>query len=426
MAFEKLIDTFQNDPSDEKRRQAAEALVANEMYNNISIQAFSNGLLDSDMGIRDVCQRALLNTPDEHKMITARNIAPYINSRELGLRNPAGEILTKMGASAVQILLPYLKSNDHDVRKFACDILGLIGDETIATYIIPLLNDPDKNAMLSAIETLGNLNAVGALDSLIMVYETFDEVKPFVIEAIGKLGGENSESYLLEQLEANNIDVFLKTTIIDALSYNAKNINISYKLLKTMPNCQIELQKIMMMTAFAIAFRLDEQLIMPDELRYIANIGMKEKDENIMIASLIALGNEYRNDDIDSLVKVISKNISDLNKQILYNLVVNSSPYEISNLLELYFILEADTETSSDFLVFLPEFWNQVSDVNKNAIVDSILLAIEQNCDEKILEIIELLYNVDAQLIKNKVEIYSKETSEENKNMIEAFLKRIG
>ena len=406
MNFEQLIDTFQNNPNEEERRQAAEDLVASNMYNNISIQAFSHGMLDSEAGIRDASQRALLNTPDEFKTITARTIAPYINSTELELRNLAGEILTRMGEYAVQTLIPYLKSNDCDVRKFACDILGLIGNESIAPNIIPLLNDTDKNVMLSAIETLGNLNATIALDALIMVYETFDEVKPFVIESIGKLGGENSESYLLEQLEKDSNDNFLKSTIIDALSYNAKDIDISYKLLKAMPHCPIELQKIMMMTAFAITFRLNEKLIMPDELRYVAHIGMKEKDENIMIASLLALGNKYRNDDIESLVRVIAKNIPDLNKQIAYNLFVNSSVYEVHNCLELYFLWDATVEASCEFLVYLSEFWDEVSDENKNTIIDSILLAIEQNYNEKILEILEIVYILNSQLVKNKLFLY--------------------
>ena len=421
MTFEQLINIFQNDPNEEKRRQAVDDLVANEMYDNTSIQAFSNGLLDSDAGIRDICQRALLNTPVEYKSITARNIAPYINFKELELRNAAGEILTKMGENAVHILLPYLKSNDPDVRKFACDILGIIGDETIAHNITPLLTDPDRNAMLSAIETLGNLNATTELDSLIMVYENFDEVKPFVIEAIGKLGGENSESYLLEQLD-KDADAFLKTTIIDALSYNAKDIDISYRLLKAMPNCQIELQKIMLMTAFAIAFRLNEQLVMPADLRYVAHIGMKEKDENVMTASLLALGDVYRSEDIDSLIGVIAKNIYGLNKQIAYNLFVNSSSCEIATLLELFFLTDTDIEADCDFLVYLPDFWNMVPGENKNAIIDSILLTIEQDCNEKMLEILVMLYGIDPQLILCELEKYKNETSEENRNIIDKFI----
>ena len=422
MTLEKLIDDFQNNPSNDKRRQAAEDIVANNMYNDVSIYAFANGLLDSDQGIRDVSQRALLNTPDEYKANTARAVAPYINTTEIELRNAAGEILTKMDEYAVKILLPYLKSKDFDVRKFACDILGLIGDEEIIEYIIPLLNDPDKNAMLSAIETLGNLRAASALDAMIMVYENFDEVKPFVIEAIGKIGGENSESYLLEQLEIDTNDTFLQTTIIDALAYNAKNIDISYKLLRSMPNCKLELQKIMLTTAFAIAFRLDTQLIMPDELRYVSHLGLKEKDKNIMIASLISLGNKYDEKDVLLLLDVVLKNIPELNQQILYNLVVNSATKEVTSFLNEYLSRDMDTESNCDFLEYLNLFWDEISQNNKIAIMDAIIFCIEQNYNDNIMELVELIYDIEPQQMREKLEIYINETTEENRKIITEFL----
>jgi len=233
MNFEQLIDTFQNHPLPDKRRQAADDIISNKMLNDIAIKAFSNGMLDSDIGIRDICQRALLDTPEELKPITSRAVAPYINMREIELRNLAGEILTKMGDPTIPVLIPYLKSHDYDVRKFACDILGLIGNENTVQHVIPLLNDSDKNTLLSAIETLGNLRAESALDSLIMVYEnfdivkSFDEVKPFIIEAIGKIGGENADSYLLEQFKKET-DMFLQSAIFESLSFNTRIIDVSY------------------------------------------------------------------------------------------------------------------------------------------------------------------------------------------------------
>jgi hypothetical protein len=348
MNFEHLIDTFQNHPLPDKRRQAADDLISNKMYNEITIKAFAHGLLDTDIGIRDVCQRALLDTPDEFKTVAAIAVAPYINMREIELRNLSGEILTRLGEPTIPVLVPYLKSNDFDVRKFACDILGLIGNDSTVQYIVPLLNDTDKNALLSAIETLGNLSAESALDSLIMVYEnfeivkSFDEVKPFIIEAIGKIGGENAESYLLEQLKKET-ELFLQSAIIDALAFNTKHLEVSYKLLEIMPTSKsVELQKIMLTTAFAIAFRLEESLIMPNELRHVSYTGMKENDSNIMTASVISLGDSYQMNDIQPLIDVIfrigNSDDADLNKQILYNLTVGSSTDVLLSFFESYFV----------------------------------------------------------------------------------------
>lgn len=422
MVFEDLIDKFQNDPLPEVRRRAADDLIANNMINEISIKAFANGLLDNDIGIRDVCQRALLDTPEEFKALSAIAVAPYINMREIELRNLAGEILTKLGAPSVSILLPYLKSNDFDVRKFACDILGLIADEGIVSYVTPLLSDHDKNVQLSAVETLGNLRAESALDALIMVYENFDEIKPAVIESIGKIGGDNSESYLLEQLD-NESDIFLQTTIIDALSFNAKSIDISYKLLAKMPRSNIEMQKIMLMTAFAISFRLEEKLLMPDDLRYVSHQGLLEEDENIMVASLISLGNVYRIEDIKPLIGVISKEQSDINQQIMYNLTVNSSVNEITYFFESFFILEDITDTQIDIIDYLPLFWNEIPIENKEAIIDALLINFEFTGSRRILNLFEGLQTQDKDLIETRLFQYSTETSQENKILIDEFLK---
>ncbi|MPM64120.1 hypothetical protein SDC9_111006 [bioreactor metagenome] len=342
--------------------------------------------------------------------------------REIELRNLAGEILTKLGAPSVSILLPYLKSNDFDVRKFACDILGLIADEGIVSYVTPLLSDHDKNVQLSAVETLGNLRAESALDALIMVYENFDEIKPAVIESIGKIGGDNSESYLLEQLD-NESDIFLQTTIIDALSFNAKSIDISYKLLAKMPRSNIEMQKIMLMTAFAISFRLEEKLLMPDDLRYVSHQGLLEEDENIMVASLISLGNVYRIEDIKPLIGVISKEQSDINQQIMYNLTVNSSVNEITYFFESFFILEDITDTQIDIIDYLPLFWNEIPIENKEAIIDALLINFEFTGSRRILNLFEGLQTQDKDLIETRLFQYSTETSQENKILIDEFLK---
>ena len=418
MVFKELIDKFQNAPEAENRRLAAEDLISNNLINEISIKAFANGLLDNEIGIRDVSQRALIDTPDEFKAVAASAVAPYINMREIELRNLAGEILTKLGAASVPILLPYLKSNDPDVRKFACDILGLVGDEKIVPFVIPLLSDNDKNVQLSAVETLGNLPATPeTLNALIMVYENFEEIKSFVIEAIGKIGGENSESYLLEQLEKEK-DMFLQTTIIDALSYNAKSIDISYKLLERMPNVCIEMQKIMLMTAFAISFRLEETLLMPDELRHISHKGMLEKDENVMIASLISLGNSYRKDDIESLLYVITAENEDLTRQIMYNLAVNTCPEEIAYFFEQFFALEDKNEKQYDIFDTLSLFWAEIPAVNKDIIVDSVLINFELTSSRRTLLTLEMLLSLDENLVKPKLLKYSSETSEENKLLI--------
>jgi hypothetical protein len=77
---------------------------------------------------------------------------------------------------------------------------------------------------------------------------------------------------------------------------------------------------------------------MPDNLRYVSYIGMKENDVNIMIASVISLGSTYREEDIKPLINVLTKDIADINTQILHNLTVYSSPTVLTQFFEHFLI----------------------------------------------------------------------------------------
>ncbi len=421
MEFKELINKFQNDPYPDNRRHAVNDLIHNQMINEISIKAFANGLLDPEIGIRDICQRALSEAPDEFKPLAASSISSYITVPDIELRNLAGDILIKLGSASVSTLLPFLKDKDHDVRKFACDILGLVADASIADNILPLLTDSDKNVQIAGVEALGNIQAESALDQLIMIYENFEEIKPSVIEAIGKIGGNISEDYLLEKLSSEN-NQFLQIAIIDALAFNAKHISISYNLLERMESSHPEMQKIMLMTAFAIAFRLGEPLIMPDNLRFVAHRAMLEDDENIRMAGLIALGDKYGKEDFDALIAVIGKNIEDANQNIIYNITANSEAAIINEFFNMFFEWENTAHIQTDFLENITLCWDSIPLPNKDAVINTLLINFELTDAKHILHTLSALKLKDSDYITNKLRQYSLETSIENKQKMEALL----
>ncbi len=392
------------------------------MLNDISIKAFASGLLDSNDGVRDICQRALSDVPNELKSVAASAVVAYIAMPDILLRNLAGDILIKLGAASVSSLLPFLKSHDHDVRKFACDILGLIANSDITNYITPLLLDTDKNVQLAAVEALGNLHAQESLDQLIMTYENFDEVKPWVIEAIGKIGGANSESYLLERLDEET-DQFLQIAIIDALAFNAETIDISYKLMSKIADTHPEMQKIMLMTSFAISFRLGVELKIPDDLRHIAHRAIYEKDVNISTAALIALGDKYYKEDIDALIEIISRGNPDLMRTIMCHLVVKSDVQVISEFTNKFIEWENTTNSSSDFFDNLIFCWQNVPNENRDPVVGALLDSFEFTGSNTILGILSGLIAQDTNgYVYDKLFEYSLQASEENKSKIEPLL----
>lgn len=115
----------------------------------------------------------------------ARKAAAHIRSTNVAARNLAGETLIRMGAVAVPVLLPFLSDPDHDVRKFAIDVLAELPAGIYAPRIAEALDDPDANVRLAAIDALGALGATAYADALAARYEIEPLARPSVVEALG-------------------------------------------------------------------------------------------------------------------------------------------------------------------------------------------------------------------------------------------------
>ncbi len=179
------------------RRRAAEELA--EIKGFTPIAALAAALRDENKGVRDSALRSLSRIGSEY---VARAAVEYIADENIVTRNLAAELLLKLKEHSVGALLPYLYDVNQDVRKFAVDILGLIGDESTVAHIIPLLDDPDENVVVSAAEALGNIRSPLAVPHLIRVFKLNDNAKAIVAEALGKIGDETGGDFLLKYFSA--------------------------------------------------------------------------------------------------------------------------------------------------------------------------------------------------------------------------------
>lgn len=177
------------------------------------------------------------------------------------------------------------------------------------------------------------------------------------------------------------------------------------------------------MTSFAISFRLGVNLKMPDELRYIAHRAIYEKDENISTAALIALGTEYREEDIDSLIEIISRGDANLMRTIMCHLVVNSDTQVIVKFTNKFVEWENSSNSSSDFFDNLIFCWQNVPNENRDTLVGALLESFEFTGSDTILGILSGLISQDTNgYVYDKLFEYSLQTSEENKLKIEPLL----
>jgi HEAT repeat protein len=214
--IKQTIETLLSSPEPNQRRQAAEDLAAG---NSLAVvAALAAALRDDNNGVRDAAARSLLQIGGPH---VPKAIVEYIADRNITTRNLAGELLIKCGTDAISCLLPYCGDPDEDVRKFAVDILGLVGTQELDSLLIPLINDPAPNVVVSVVEALGNIRSVAAIKPLMSAFERYDYARITVAESLGKIGDAGAMDFLQLKLywamQDRSADPLLMFAIIEAL-----------------------------------------------------------------------------------------------------------------------------------------------------------------------------------------------------------------
>jgi hypothetical protein len=213
---QKAIEELLHGEDADRRRQAAEELGGHDDV--AAIRALATALKDQDKGVRDATSQALLAIGGDP---VARMIVDYIADDNIVTRNLAGDMLRRLGNDSVASLLPYTRNADCDVRKFAIDLLGLVGSAETAPSIISCLVDPDENVVVAAVETLGELRNPAVVPHLIMTYADHLFARASVAEAAGKIGGPEALGFLQqtfdEVIAATPPDLIVLCTLIDSL-----------------------------------------------------------------------------------------------------------------------------------------------------------------------------------------------------------------
>ncbi len=396
------LNAFRNAEDIGERLQAGQQILDNGKCTQEAINAFAIGLKDEDRGIRDMCSRALMNVCSDMAHVAAEAIADLITTNNIEVRNLAGDILLNLGQFAVNSLLPYLADTDRDVRKYACDIIGLSAGDEEVEFIIPLLNDEDSNCVASAIEALGNIGNIKSVNSIIELYQKNEDFRPNIIDALGKIGGEEAQSFLISIIRSDE-ESFTKFASIDALAYSGEDISICYELLSELPNISKDLQPIILKTIFAIAFRLEQEIEFPLEYRYIAHNALHDEDIEIRSAGLVALGESYRHEDINALLQEVYHNNQDTQQHILWILANSNNEAILTAFFNAYFS-GADPEGSEvEFLGILAGFWQDLPNENTNCLITAILNAALAYPKGGISAVIELIRKFDSERLDSKL-----------------------
>jgi HEAT repeat protein len=325
MSIQDCISSLLTSPDSAVRRRSAEELMKMNSIADDAIAAFAQGLTDSDKGVRDICAMALTRVTDNTSIVkSSEHIAPLIAHEDIEIRNLAGDILLKFGAPAVSALYPYLLDEKADNRKFACDIIGLSNNQSAIPLVRKLLSDADDNVRCAAVEALGFLKASDMLGDIVAMYD--DEiVRPYVVAAVGNLGGKQAQEFLLKLID-DETDEFTQIAAIDALAVCADDVGIAHKLLALLPTAHTDIQPVLLRTIYGIAYRLQVAIELPSHLRRAAYQALSDEDPDTRIAGLLALGKRFEEEDVPALLQEIARNNAETQQHIFAVIILQSAP----------------------------------------------------------------------------------------------------
>jgi HEAT repeat protein len=180
----RLISKLQSaDPS--VRRQAADSLSEGDAR---GIYPLIKALSDTNTGVQDAAMRALIAIGGE----TVAYMALPLLREGSYLRNTGLIILRQLGAVSVPLLYPLLKDKDHDVRKFAIDLLSEIQTDVDASRIIVMLDDENANVRAAAAKAFGDLGYREAIPHLTRRLIDEEWVLFYALQSLGDLGAEEA------------------------------------------------------------------------------------------------------------------------------------------------------------------------------------------------------------------------------------------
>ena len=210
-ATDSLINALR-DRNANVRRHAAEAL------RNIGAPAVPSLIAssrDPDVGVRIGAVGVLGKTGDSRavdSLITA------LRDQDAGVRKSAAEALGKIGnARAVKPLITALRDQEAGVRRSAAGALGKIGNAKAIKSLISVLSDSEASVQRCAAEALEKIGkpAVKPLIAELRALET--QVRWFAADILGRLG-DNRALPELERVAREDKDIFVADAARNAIA----------------------------------------------------------------------------------------------------------------------------------------------------------------------------------------------------------------
>ncbi len=337
-----IIDVL-NSNSVEERRDILDYLLTLDDIADY-VEEVCNCIADEDKGIRNSASMLIINNqPGE----AAKHIVKFVSSKNITLRNLAGEILIKLGAKAVDTLIQYNCEKNDDDQKFMIDVLGLIGSESAAEHILSILSTTENdNVVLACIEALGNIRYDNAVEILLLLYDRSELYKPSVVEALGKIGSAKASRFLLDKYPAE--DELTKYSILESLGYLG-DVDTYFFLLEQVVDIHGPLVWPLITSIFILKEKYGLDIPFDDKMKNLLMYTLQEgtaehkkialslinvfNDKDILLESLKYIGED---DELDEIIRSkIYRNPEYLFEEI--NKILVENPDKLRQLLNLFY-----------------------------------------------------------------------------------------
>jgi HEAT repeat protein len=173
----------------EERRRAARTLVSLEPA--LAAAGLLTLLGDEDWRVRKEAVSVAQGLAPEPNLLAAL-VGALAPSDNVGLRNATVEALGAFGIDAVDAVAAALRGLDADGRKLAAEALARTGQATALPVLRGLLQDPDPNVCVAAVEAIAGLGIDGALEVVPALLSCLDASEDFTrlaaLEGLRALG----------------------------------------------------------------------------------------------------------------------------------------------------------------------------------------------------------------------------------------------
>ncbi|MDA8174501.1 MAG: HEAT repeat domain-containing protein [Nitrospiraceae bacterium] len=168
-------------------------------------EIFLSHLAVKDPRARQAAIDSLLCAPHE---VCIRVLEQAIRSQEdRNLRGASMDAYRKLGRKSVDSLLKLLKDSDWNIRMYAANLLGDIGDSEnggnsrVLQALMAAAKDPEENVRIAAIEAIGKTGLQEGLPVLAEAVKDAPWVSMAALDAMAQIGGPEALELLCSNLK---------------------------------------------------------------------------------------------------------------------------------------------------------------------------------------------------------------------------------